>query len=49
MKNNKTNSDKMSETTDNKRQWHPNFVKYTEFIVNHKNYNGLYFEKNGLI
>lgn len=46
MKNNKTNSDKMSETTDNKRQWHPNFVKYTEFIVNHKNYNGLYFERN---
>lgn len=23
------------------KQWHPNFLKYMEFIINHKNYEGL--------
>ena len=23
------------------KQWHPNFLKYMEFIINHKNYKGL--------
>lgn len=35
----------LKETADNKRQWHENFLKYTEFIVGHKNYNGLFFER----
>ncbi len=26
------------------RIWHPNFKKYTDFIVNHPNYKGLFFE-----
>ena len=29
----------------NERLWNPNFLKYTEFIVNHPNYKGLYFER----
>ncbi|WP_435354022.1 hypothetical protein [Emticicia sp. SJ17W-69] len=33
------------ETADNKRQWHPNFLKYTEFIVGHENYKGLFYER----
>jgi Alw26I/Eco31I/Esp3I family type II restriction endonuclease len=28
-----------------KREWHANFVSYTEFIVSHSNYKGLYFER----
>lgn len=35
---------KLKETTYKKRQWHPNFIKYTEFIVTHPNYRGLSFE-----
>ncbi len=27
------------------RTWHNNFVKYTEFIVNHPNYKGLFWER----
>ena len=30
---------------DNKRSWHPNFIKYTEFIVSAANYKGLFFER----
>lgn len=33
------------ETVDNKRQWNPNFLKYTEFIVAHPNYKGLFYER----
>lgn len=29
----------------NKRKWHPDFVRYTEYIVTHPNYQGLYFER----
>ena len=29
----------------NERLWNPKFLKYTEFIVNHPNYKGLYFER----
>jgi hypothetical protein len=25
----------------NKRAWHPNFIKYMQFIVNHENYQGM--------
>ncbi|MCA0383138.1 MAG: restriction endonuclease [Bacteroidetes bacterium] len=32
-------------TADNKRQWNENFLKYTEFIVGHVNYKGLFFER----
>ncbi|MBK8698283.1 MAG: hypothetical protein IPN29_01495 [Saprospiraceae bacterium] len=32
-------------TADNKRQWNENFLKYTEFIVGHANYKGLFFER----
>jgi len=32
----------MSEETS--RSWHPNFKKYTDFIVKHPNYKGLFFE-----
>ncbi len=31
--------------TVNKRQWNKVFLKYTEFIVCHKNYKGLFFER----
>ena len=27
------------------RQWHQNFVRYTEYIVNHKTYAGLFYER----
>lgn len=43
----KTNKRKMkdlNEIADNKRQWHPDFIKYTEFIRNHGNYKGLFLE-----
>lgn len=30
----------------NKREWHPDFVAYTEFIVNHSNYKGLFFDRD---
>jgi len=35
----------------NKRQWHPNFLKYMSFIIHHKNYSDLpnKFKKNGEI
>lgn len=36
---------KHNETADNKRQWHPNFLKYTEFIATHPNYKGLFYER----
>ena len=29
----------------NERLWNPNFLKYTEFIVNHPNYKGLYLKE----
>jgi Alw26I/Eco31I/Esp3I family type II restriction endonuclease len=29
----------------NERTWHPNFIKYMEFIANHKNYEGLPIER----
>ncbi len=29
----------------NKRTWNKKFLKYTEFIVKHSNYNGLYYER----
>jgi hypothetical protein len=32
--------------SENKRQNHPEFVKYQEFIVNHSNYRGLHFSRN---
>lgn len=35
-----------SQTVDNNRQWHPNFLKYTNFIVNHPNYQGLFYERD---
>jgi len=35
----------LKETADNKRVWHPDFLKYTEFIVRHENYNGLFYER----
>lgn len=44
----KVNKRKMKElkaTADNKRQWNENFLKYTEFIVGHVNYKGLFFER----
>lgn len=31
---------------DSSRSWHPNFKKYTEFIIKHPNYNGLFFERS---
>lgn len=31
-------------TKDNQRKWHPNFVKYTEFIIKHPNYQGIPYE-----
>lgn len=27
------------------RSWHPNFERYTEFIVSHPNYEGLFYER----
>ncbi len=42
---NKREMKELIEIADNKRSWHPNFSKYTEFIVNHPNYKGLYFER----
>lgn len=27
------------------REWHPNFLNYTNFIINHGNYKGLYYER----
>jgi Alw26I/Eco31I/Esp3I family type II restriction endonuclease len=41
---NKKKMKEFKETADNKRQWHPNFVKYTKFITSHPNYYGLFFE-----
>lgn len=44
----KINKQKMKELiniADNKRQWHSNFLKYTEFIVGHENYTGLFYER----
>lgn len=29
----------------NSREWHPKFIKYTELIVSHQNYQGLYYER----
>lgn len=37
----------LKETADNKRQWHPNFLKYTEFIVSCPNYKSLFYERGG--
>ncbi len=48
MSNIKVNKQKMKdliETADNKRSWHPSFLKYTEFIVGHDNYKGLFYER----
>ena len=28
------------------RKNHPEFIKYQEFIVNHPNYEGLYYSRN---
>ena len=28
------------------RNWHPDFREYTEMMVNHPNYKGLYFERD---
>ena len=42
---NKRKMKELIETADNKRSWHPNFLKYTEFIVGHENYKGLFFER----
>jgi Alw26I/Eco31I/Esp3I family type II restriction endonuclease len=42
---NKQKMKELIETADNKRQWHPDFIKYTEFIVSHPNYKGLFFER----
>ena len=44
----KVNKEKMKElkeTADNKRVWHPNFLRYTEFIVGYENYKGLFYER----
>ena len=30
---------------ENERIWHPNFVKYTEFMVSQPNYEGLFYER----
>lgn len=35
---------KMEENKD-QRSWNSNFKEYTEFIVNHKNYKGLFYER----
>ncbi|MCF8364148.1 MAG: restriction endonuclease [Bacteroidales bacterium] len=35
----------LKEAADNKRQWNFNFIKYTEFIVAHPNYKGLFYER----
>jgi len=45
LKINKQKMKELKETADNKRVWHPNFLKYTEFIVKHENYKGLFFER----
>lgn len=42
---NKKKMNELIETADNKREWHPNFLNYTEFISSHNNYKGLYFER----
>lgn len=42
---NKQKMKELKETSDNKRVWHPNFLKYTEFIVGHENYKGLFYER----
>ena len=42
---NKIKMKELIETADNKRLWHANFLQYTENIVKHKNYEGLYFER----
>ena len=34
----------MEEAKD-QRNWHPDFKNYTEFIVSHKNYDGLFFQR----
>ena len=35
---------KDQETNEPKREWHSNFLSYSEFIVSHINYKGLFFE-----
>ncbi len=48
MSRSKINKNKMKtlkEEADNKRLWHPDFIKYTEIIVKHPNYKGLFFER----
>lgn len=48
MNSKKINKVKMKELiklADNKRSWNESFVKYTEMIVNHPNYKGLFFER----
>jgi len=42
---NKSKMKELKETADNKRQWNANFLKYTEFIVAHPNYKGLFYER----
>jgi hypothetical protein len=42
---NKRKMKELKETADNKRQWNANFLKYTEFIVAHPNYKGLFYER----
>ena len=42
---NKRKMKELKETADNKRQWHPAFLKYSEFIVAHENYKGLFYER----
>jgi len=41
---NKRKMKDLNEVADNKRQWHRNFIKYTEFIRSHENYKGLFLE-----
>lgn len=36
---------KQQDNLEPKRVWHPNFVSYSEFIVSHINYKGLFFER----
>ncbi|NOT84875.1 MAG: restriction endonuclease [Methylococcaceae bacterium] len=36
----------LASSIENKRSWHPSFIKYTEFIVSAPNYKGLLFERN---
>ena len=45
LKQSKYKMKELAQLADNKRSWHPLFVKYTEFIVSHPNYEGLYYER----